>query len=121
MAHYGVEYHENHADSLVRYETEPPNLAELEASAQPGLVDSSARILCEFVENNLSLLVSGFFLLLLLYMTRPQVPDARFRGRFRRQMRELKEALAEKPAEREQRIEEALTVKVSNIHYDLIY
>lgn len=108
-------YHE-HEESLVRYATEPPNVEELELEAyREDFFDNSARILCTFIEENLTLIVSVLALLCFVYMARPQVPDARYRGRFRRQVRELKEALAEKPAEREQRIDEALVVKVGHV------
>ena len=102
-----------HVPSLVRYGTEPPNLDELEASTWgPGSYEAPSRAIFQYVEDNISLIISGLLLLLLFYVARPQVPDARFRGRFRRQMRELKEALAEKPAEREERIQDALVVQV---------
>lgn len=74
--------------------------------------ESPSQVLCDFVEDNIWYIVSILGLLLLMYSARPQIPDARYRGRFRRQMRQLKEALAEKPAEREERIGEALTMKV---------
>jgi hypothetical protein len=96
--------------SLVRYRDEDPYVAEFDATAEE--MTSSVQAMCNFMDDNMSVILAGFALLLMLYLARPQVPDARFRGRFRRQLRQLKEALAEKPAEREDRIEKALTVKV---------